>query len=1122
MTDAQGVQDRLWYKDAIIYQVHLKAFKDSTRDGMGDFRGLIQKLEYLEKLGVTAIWLLPFYPSPLKDDGYDIADYYGIHQDYGMMDDFKEFISEAHGRGLKVITELVLNHTSDQHAFFTRARLSPPGSSARNFYIWSDTTDKYKDARIIFRDFEISNWTYDPVAKAYYWHRFYSHQPDLNFDNPAVHKEFFAVVDFWFGLGVDGLRLDAVPYLYEREGTNCENLPETHAFLKLLREHVDASFHDRVLLAEANQWPEDAVRYFGTGDECHMAFHFPLMPRLYMALQMEDRFPITDIIEQTPAIPENCQWAIFLRNHDELTLEMVTDEERDYMYKYYAKDKRSRINLGIRRRLAPLVENNRRKIELLNILLFSFPGTPIVYYGDEIGMGDNYYLGDRNGVRTPMQWSSDRNAGFSDANAQKLFLPVIIDPEYHYEAVNADVQLRNPSSLLWWMKRAIAVRKNHKAFGRGSIEFITASNTKVLSFVRSCDDNTVLIVANLSRFSQVVEINLEKFIGYTPIEAFSRNKFPVVRDGPYLLTLTGYDYYWFILTKERRDVFAGQAAETGIPALRAHSSWKDVLHGTVKSEFEETALLQFVRKQEWMKGNEHEVQGVTIADVLPFSDGASEECFAVLRIQSSFKAYEYFLLPLAAAAGEKAAHVSREHPASVIARVRVHDDEYLLFDGVYDEHFRRVFFHAITHARQWRTHSGELLCAIDERITAAARRDTTAMQNHLLSSDGNVSQIVYDGSVAVKLFRKLEEGTNPGVEILRTLSERGTFRNIPLFVGEITYRHAESGKISLALVKEYVGNQGLGWKLILDSIKNYFDEVITKDESKRELYLTDATVFGQREFLDMERETPVMTRRIYAEMIRLMAKRTGELHGALAAITSDSAFAPEKFHDLYQRSIYQSARSLIRNTLREVRRTAALLGEEHARGVSAVIEAEGTMLTFIHRLLERKIDATRMRVHADLTLGQFEYTGKDFTIINFEGVWSQSASERKTKTSPLLDVSSMIWSFYFGVYTGFHQYTTTRPERAASLEPYAKQWWLWISTTFVREYLRTVRPFRIVPAEMNDLEYLLKFYLLEKSLKELERFMRERPNKVSTPLNALLFLIGQLHAVPGKDGSGRT
>src|SRR5438094_1426571 len=501
-------EDALWYKDAIIYEVSVRAFYDSNGDGVGDIRGLTDKLDYIADLGVTAIWLLPFCPSPLKDEGYDIADYTGIHSAYGTLRDFRSFLREAHRRGLRVITELVINHTSDQHFWFQRSRQSKPGSLARDFYVWSDTPERYRGARIIFKDFEPSNWTWDHVAKAYYWHRFYAHQPDLNYDSPAVRRAVLNVVDFWLQMGVDGLRLDAIPYLYEREGRSCENQPETHALLKELRSHVDAKFKHRILLAEANQWPDDAIAYFGSGDESQMNFHFPLMPRLFMAIRMADAFPVVDIMEQTPPIPENCQWALFLRNHDELTLEMVTEDERDYMWQAYARDPQARLNLGIRRRLAPLLGNDRKKIELISGLLFSLPGTPVVYYGDEIGMGDNVYLGDRNGVRTPMHWSSDRNAGFSRGNPQRLYLPIIIDPDYRPESVNVENQQNNPNSLLWWTKRLISVRKRYKAFGRGSIKFLRPENASVLAFVRSLEREQILVVANLSQFAQSVELDL--------------------------------------------------------------------------------------------------------------------------------------------------------------------------------------------------------------------------------------------------------------------------------------------------------------------------------------------------------------------------------------------------------------------------------------------------------------------------------------------------------------------------------------------------------------------------------------------------------------------------------------
>ena len=604
-----------WYKDAIIYEVHVRSFYDSDGDGIGDFRGLIQKVPYLRDLGVTAVWVLPFYPSPLLDDGYDIADYFGIHENYGNIRDFQKFLREAHAVGIRVITELVLNHTSDQHAWFQRARHAKQGSTWRDFYVWSDNPNKYKEARIIFKDFERSNWTWDPVAKAYYWHRFYSHQPDLNYSNPRVHEAVLRALDFWLDMGIDGLRLDAIPYLYEREGTSCENLPETYAFVKKLRSHMDGKYPNRLLLAEANQWPEDAVAYFGEGELCQMVFHFPLMPRMFMAIQMEDRFPIVDILEQTPKIPESCQWGLFLRNHDELTLEMVTDEERDYMYRIYARDPHARINLGIRRRLAPLMGNDRRKIELMNVLLFTLPGTPIIYYGDEIGMGDNYYLGDRNGVRTPMQWSPDRNAGFSQTNPQKLFLPVIIDPEYHYESVCVETQSHNPSSLLWWMRQMINLRKSTMVFGRGSFEFVIPDNPKVLSFIRSYEDETVLVLINLSRFSQAVEISTPRFKGFTPEGLLSRNRFPVIKDSPYVIILGRYDYHILLMKKESESITLKE--EVIVPEISVRNRWENVLEGRPLERLTVKILPEYLRKCRWYGGKSRVINTMALTESIP-------------------------------------------------------------------------------------------------------------------------------------------------------------------------------------------------------------------------------------------------------------------------------------------------------------------------------------------------------------------------------------------------------------------------------------------------------------------------------------------------------------------------
>jgi len=539
--------DPLWYKDAVIYQLHVKSYRDANADGYGDFRGLIEKLEYIQLLGVTAIWLLPFYPSPLKDDGYDIASYESINPTYGTIDDFKALLNAAHQRGIRVITELVINHTSDQHPWFQRARRAPKGAPERNWYVWSDDPNKYAGTRVIFTDTETSNWTWDPVAQQFFWHRFFSHQPDLNFDNPDVLEALTNVMRFWLNLGVDGLRLDAIPYLIEREGTNCENLPETHEVLKTLRRSLDAEYQGRIFLAEANQWPTDVRAYFGNSDECHMAFHFPVMPRMYMGIRKEDRTPIVDIIRQTPRIPEDCQWAIFLRNHDELTLEMVTDDERDYMYREYARDPRMRVNVGIRRRLGPLMENGRRQMEAMNALLMSLPGTPVIYYGDELGMGDNVYLGDRNGVRTPMQWNSDRNAGFSEAEVAALYSPVIADPPYSFHNVNVAAQERTPTSLLRWMRRLVGVRKQFHAFGRGTFEALDPNNRRVLVFLRRYRDEVILCVNNLSRFAQFVELDLREFHGWVPLELWGETPFPPIGELPYLLTLGPHNFLWFRL-----------------------------------------------------------------------------------------------------------------------------------------------------------------------------------------------------------------------------------------------------------------------------------------------------------------------------------------------------------------------------------------------------------------------------------------------------------------------------------------------------------------------------------------------------------------------------------------------
>src|SRR5215210_659861 len=760
--------DPLWYKDAIIYELHVKTFHDSNADGIGDFRGLIEKLDYLQELGVTAIWLLPFYPSPLKDDGYDIADYYDVNPNYGTLQDFQAFLAAAHERGLKVITELVINHTSDQNPWFQRARRASPGSPERDFYVWSDTPDKYAQARIIFKDFEMSNWSWDPVAKAYYWHRFYAHQPDLNFDNPAVHAAVEKVLDFWLSMGVDGLRLDAVPYLYEREGTSCENLRETHEYLEKLRAHVDANFEGRMLLAEANQWPEDAVAYFGTGDESHMNFHFPLMPRMFMSLQMEDRFPIIDIMDQTPAIPDNCQWAMFLRNHDELTLEMVTDEERDYMWRVYATDPTARINLGIRRRLAPLLANSRRKIELLNILLFSMPGTPVLYYGDEIGMGDNFYLGDRNGCRTPMQWSPDRNAGFSKANPQQLYLPITIDPEYHYEAINVENQQKNLSSLLWWTRRVIAMRKNFRAFSRGSLEFLHPDNAKVLAFLRQHENETVLVVVNLSRFSQVAELDLSRFAGCALMEVFGQNFFPVIRQAPYVLTLGPHSHFWFVLGPQPEA--SARPVQREVPTLRIAPDLATLLRGEQRRLIEREVLPDYIRNRRWFASKARSITGMRVAEQIPVASAPDAARIWFVEVTYRDGAAETYTLPVQITRGDAARDVAQSAPHAVIARF-AGEEETILQDAVWDTGFRQHLFRAMAAGERFRGEAGEIVGISGNALGS----DVSPASSNVMGVEQSNSSMVFDNKFFLKLYRKLEDGVNPDVEVTRFLSEKTSF-----------------------------------------------------------------------------------------------------------------------------------------------------------------------------------------------------------------------------------------------------------------------------------------------------------------------------------------------------------
>src|SRR3989441_4584211 len=885
--------DPLWYKDAVIYEVHVRAFSDSNGDGVGDFAGLTHKLPYLQDLGVTCLWLLPFYPSPLRDDGYDIADYTSINPIYGSLDDFRRFVDEAHARHMRVLTELVVNHTSDQHPWFQRARHAPKGSAERNWYVWSDTDEKYAGTRIIFIDTEKSNWTFDPVANQYYWHRFFSHQPDLNLDNPEVRNTIVDVMRFWFGLGVDALRLDAIPYLIEREGTINENLPETHDVLKMMRRQLDDEFPGRVLLAEANQWPSDVRPYFGDGDECHMAFHFPLMPRMFMALRQEERHPIVEIMNQTPEIPETCQWAIFLRNHDELTLEMVTDEERDYMYSQYASDPVMRLNVGIRRRLAPLMENSRRRMELMNSLLFTMPGTPVLYYGDEIGMGDNVYLGDRNGVRTPMQWSSDRNGGFSRCDPSRLFFPAVMDPVFGYEAINVEAQERYPFSLLHWMKRMIALRKQHPVFGRGTIEFIATANRKVLTYVRRYERDLVLCVANLARTVQPVEIDLAQFVGLTPVELMGQTEFPRISEQPYFLTLAPYGFYWFQLQEVVTPITALTPPRPeepfALPAVFAGVVWDSMLDGSTRHIIERQALGSFLQRQRWFGGKARRLAAARFIDWAPLRRGGHGPLLTAVEAEYRDGGRERYVLPLSTTSGAEAERVEREHPHAIVARV-TGARKGLLYDGLFDDETCATLLAGMQEQREVGARVGRL---VGENIALTAERcaaDALAPISRSAPDQSNTS-VMFGRRLIRKLFRKLESGPNPDVELGAFLTRQG-FTRVPPLVGTITYIRPTEEPASMAMVQEFVRNQGSGWQVTIDEISRYLERAAAKPSPAWSPDEASAWIRSEAPLP----ENVVDDIGAYLSTAEVIGRRTGELHVQLASVPPDNAaFAPEPF-----------------------------------------------------------------------------------------------------------------------------------------------------------------------------------------------------------------------------------
>src|SRR5665213_1916269 len=1055
-----SVDDPLWYKDAVIYQVNVKSFFDSNDDGIGDFPGLTSKLGYIRDLGVNTIWLMPFYPSPLKDDGYDIADYQNVHPQFGTLEDFRAMLSGAHALGLKVVTELIINHTSDQHPWFQAARNSPSGSAEREFYVWSDTDQKYLGTRIIFTDTETSNWNWDPQAKAYYWHRFFSHQPDLNFDNPHVLESVLQIMRFWLDMGVDGFRLDAIPYLVEREGTNNENLRETHAVIKQLRAAIDAQYQNRFLLAEANQWPEDVREYFGDGDECHMAYHFPLMPRIYMSIAQEDRYPIVEIMHQTPDIPDSCQWAIFLRNHDELTLEMVTSKERDYMYTTYASDLQARVNLGIRRCLAPLMENDMDRIKLMNSLLLSMPGSPILYYGDEIGMGDNFFIGDRNGVRTPMQWSPDRNAGFSRADPQRLYLPPIMDPVYGYQATNVEAQIREPSSLLNWTKRMLAVRKISQAFGRGARRFLKPGNRKILAYLREYGEDTILCVANLSRSAQPVELNLTSFKGRVPVEMLGRTTFPPVGDMPYLLTIAAHGFYWFRLTTDaeapswHEQVFSIDER----PVVVLFDGWSTLFRDRVmpwrigmaektRLQFETDTLPRFIETQRWYAAKGVSIERARIADYVLWQEGKLAWVVAVLEVGTAAEPASYFM-PLALAWESEEERV-RNLSTAAIAKVRQQANVGVMGDAFADEAFCRAV------------------------VAAPAARPQGSSSNTV---------VVMGERLILKGYRRLRVGASPELEMGLYLTEVVHYPNCAPLAGVLEYVGNDGQSRVLAMLQAYVANQGDGWTYALEYLRRHLDV-------HRTAPATDAV--------------PADAHKAFVIVIRTLGKRTAELHGALAAATANPDFAPEPLTRVDVEAYRQRA-------LREAHEALALLKsgmEQIPAGdrdkANAVLAQHDALLARLEAASsEQEAQGQKIRIHGDYHLGQELVTRNDFVMVDFEGEPGHSLEERRAKQSPLRDVAGMLRSFSYVEHSALRSVAHDEIE-SAKLAPLAHAWAAQARAAFLSASDSEARRWSLY-ASLTPGRGLLGLFELEKALYELRYELTNRPTWAGIPLQGIL------------------
>ena len=1214
---AGSTSDPLWFKDAIIYELHVRAFMDSNGDGIGDFGGLLSRLDYLQDLGVTCIWLLPFFPSPLRDDGYDISNYVDVNPSYGTLNDFKLFLDAAHQRDIQVMIELVINHTSDTHPWFQEARRAPKGSPEREMYVWSDTIDKYTGVRIIFTDTEKSNWTWDEVAQQFYWHRFFSHQPDLNFDHPRVMEEVLKAMRFWLDMGVDALRLDAIPYLVERDGTNCENVPETHVKIKEIRAALDAEYTGRVILAEANMWPADVRPYFGDGDECHMAFHFPLMPRIYMALRQEDRLPITDIMAQTPDIPGNCQWGLFLRNHDELTLEMVTDDERDYMYLAYSADPRMRINVGIRRRLAPLVDNNRRRIELLHSLLLSFPGTPIMYYGDEIGMGDNIYLGDRNGVRTPMQWNSDRNAGFSTAVPARLYFPVIMDPIWGYQAINVEAQQSDQSSLLHWTRNMIALRKLFQVFGRGTLEFLHPENRKILAYVRdydggaiSADDGnpggsghreTVLCVANLSRFAQPVSLDLSRFAGMEPVEMLGYVPFPTIGTDPYPLTIAPYSFLWLELQAGSIEAPSdpvetplegfGENEEAALDLLTKGWSGFLAVHGMALLE---RALPAYLPRQRWFGAKSRTIESVKIVewaemptaaghgDMVALGTPASQGTLgaAVFFVQVFYEAgsqadaaraaeFDLYQIPLAFTTGAEIETFRSKAPGAVLATMGTPTGPGILHDAAAREDFRQGLLRLIAnnagvplsdagraalevaaslsaastghtataaiaageaddllehpeHATTGPADAGEVHLRPHEKYPEPAPRSEQAIlagrhgeafkhvsagetaPSRTGSAEQSNTSLLYGKAFILKMFRRLQTGENPDVEIGRFLTEVAGFKQIAPFLGELVLERQGGESTTVGMLQGLVENDGDGWEWTLGELANFYETVA----------MLPAPGDGKAATLvESSPLSPEVQDRIGGnlEAAALLGRRTGEMHLALATETIDPAFRAVAFTTDDLNADAWRVDTQINRTLDALKRGMSDLKDLTADAAALVLSQRIELFARAHAITATapELSGLRTRIHGDYHLGQVLRANNDVVILDFEGEPARSLEERRAKQSPLRDVAGMLRSFSYAAAAGLNAYNQAKPDSSRggrSLEPWARLWQNAVSSEFLKSWRETVAANPKLMPDAPQAQKLLDAYLLEKALYELLYELNNRPAWVRIPLAGILAL----------------